>query len=87
MDEQAQDHGSPFVAGDVVELKSGSFPMTLMHEKPRNDGDNFVWWCVCWDQNGVAGRSQRLAQRLLPAASLKRFVPYEEREGHDNIPF
>lgn len=78
---------SPMSAGDVVELKSGSFPMTLLHEKPRLPDSNDVWWCVCWDVNGMSGRSQRLMTRLLPLAALKRFVPYDQRDGADNIPF
>ncbi|ATN34754.1 hypothetical protein ACO34A_13185 [Rhizobium sp. ACO-34A] len=80
------DPEKPMSAGDVVELKSGSFPMTLLHEKPRLPDSEEIWWCVCWDVNGMSGRSQRLMTRLLPVAALKRFIPYEEREGYD-LPF
>lgn len=76
---------TPFAAGDVVELKSGSFPMVLLHEKPRLTDDPCTWWCVCWDVNGPGGRSARLMTRLLPAVALKRHVPFDQRD--DDLPF
>lgn len=72
-----------YKAGDVVELRSGSFPMTVMAVH-LSDGS----LCLTWDQYGPhSGRASRLSRTNLPAAACMPFVPYSERDGGGDIPF
>ncbi len=73
----------PIVAGDVVELKSGSFPMTVERINPTADEDGFTAFLV-WDINGEYGRAARLQKACLSLGSLKRYV---RLDLGDELPF
>jgi hypothetical protein len=73
-----------FKAGDVVELCSGSFPMTVLEVCPGDPSHVHLMW----DRNGLhSGRACCLSRASLPMAACKAFVPYDQRTGADNVPF
>jgi uncharacterized protein YodC (DUF2158 family) len=75
--------GREFKPGDVVELKSGSFPMTIVFQNVNVDPNQGPTFELRWDLYGPAGRSNRLMRGSLPGACLKIF----KRDDAGDMPF
>ncbi|WCA60349.1 DUF2158 domain-containing protein [Agrobacterium tumefaciens] len=74
-----------FQPGDVVELKSGSFSMTVTDVIKTDQGERLR---VFWDRNGpMSGRACSLSTAQLPTTAFKIFVPYAQRDKGDEMPF
>lgn len=73
-----------FKPGDVVELKSGSFPMTVVFQITHSDPQQEAVFELKWDLYGPSGRSNRLMRGSLPGACLKIF---DRSDQGGNLPF